>query len=164
MEAFEVHTNARKISDNILVINITRGDLFQGPLPSPFIISSAFIIKSTDASKIGMSPIAADASKRLSEDTRRNGGMGQASVVFRCSPRTNDPSARVVCMFERYPFYERPLGAESGYRHLGIWEGVLKGVANGNITLSDISHMVEFPLSDAESVEELDSQFESMDI
>jgi hypothetical protein len=42
--------------------------------------------------------------------------------------------------------------------------GVLKGVANGHITLSDISHMVELPLSDAESMEELDSKFETMDI
>jgi hypothetical protein len=164
MEAFEVHTEATKILDNVLLVNVLRGDRIAGPMPSPFLIQSAHIIGNAHASKLGFGFDFTDQNKRQSEEIRRKGGMGQAAVVFLCGPRTKGPSAPTIFMFERYPLHEKPFGAESGYRHMAMWEGVLKGVANGDITVSDISHMVEPPLSDAGSTAELDSKFESMDI
>ena len=54
-----------------------------------------------------------------------------------------------------------PLGKGSGYRHFTQWEGVLKGIANGDIANSDISRMIESPST---ITEELASQFESMEL
>jgi hypothetical protein len=164
MEAFEVHTDSTKILDHFLLINVIRGDRFAGPMPSPFVIQSAHVIRGTDAPKIGFGIDFADTNKQKSEDIRRKGGMGQALVIFLCGPRAKGPSEPTIFMFERYPLYEKPLGAESGYRHMAMWEGVLKGVANGDIAVSDISNMVEPPSYDAESTAELNSKFESMDI
>jgi hypothetical protein len=79
-----------------------------------------------------------------------------------CLPRTNGPTAPTVFLLERYPLYDKPL--RSGYTHMAQWEAVLKGVANGDINISDISHMIGPSKSDAEAIEDLDSKLEATDI
>jgi hypothetical protein len=96
-------------------------------------------------------------------EIRQNGGMGQALVVFQCLPRTKCPTAPNIFMLERYALYDKP-ERYSGYVHMAQWEAVLKGVANGDISVSDISRMIDRPQSDAETMEELDSKLEAMDI
>jgi hypothetical protein len=63
-------------------------------------------------------------------------------------------------MVQRYPLHERPLGEHSGHRHLAQWEVVLKGVANGYIGISDLSHMIESS-TPAASAADIESQLES---
>jgi hypothetical protein len=164
-EAFEVHTDDWKILTNVLVVVAIRGDHLRGPMRRPFVIQSARVMRAVDVLEACYLD-RATASSNMDEslEIRQNGGMGQALVVFMCLPRTNGPTAPTIFMLERYPLYDKPIGPYSGYSHMAQWESVLKGVANGNISISDISCMNDPPQSDAEAMEELDSKLEAMDI
>jgi len=163
MEAFEVHTDDWKILSNVMFVVVIRGDDLPGPMRRPFVIQSARIMRSIDVMKtshLDGDTFSSNMDKSL--EIRQNGGMGQALVVFMCLPRANCHTDPTVYTLETYPLYDKPL--RSGYTHMAQWEAVLKGVANGDISISDISHMIGPSQSDAGAVEELDSKLEAMDI
>ena len=164
MEAFEVHTDDSKILSNALVVTVLRGDHLRGPMRRPFITQGARIMSSTDVVEMFHLPQATALSNmNKSLEIRQKGGMGQALVVFTCLPRTNGPTAPTIFMLEGYALYDKPQRS-SGYTHMAQWQAVLKGVANGDINVSDISRMIYSPQSDADAMEELDSKLEDMDI
>jgi len=166
IEALEAHTDGWKILSNILLVNIIRADRISGPIPSPFLVESAHVVDIATATRIAQAAIFSEKDFQESFDIKQQGGMGLAVVLFVCAPRVNDSTSPSPYMFtvQRYPLHERPLGEHSGLRHLTQWQGVVKGVANGDLVISDISRMIESPPPTTVSAADLESQLEALEL
>jgi hypothetical protein len=144
VEALEAHTDGWKILDHVLLVNVIRADRISGPILSPFIVGSARVVGIADVMRISQISFFGERDFQKSLEIKRQGGMGLALVLFACAPRVEGPTSPYIFMIQRYPLHARALGEHSGHRHLAQWEVVLKGVANGDIAISDIeSHMIE---------------------
>jgi hypothetical protein len=161
VEALEAHTDGWKILNHVLLVNVIRADRISGPIPSPFIVGSAHVLDVAEATRISQVPFFGEKDFQKSLEIKRQGGMGLALVLFACAPRVKGPTSPYIFMIQRYPLHERPLGEHSGHCHLAQWEVVLKGVANGDIAISDISHMIESSPPAAVSAADIESQLES---
>jgi hypothetical protein len=159
----EAHTDGWKILDHVLLVNVIRADRISGPIPSPFIVGSARVLDVAEAVRISQVPFYGEEVIQKSLEIKRQGGMGLAMLLFVCAPRVHGPTSPYIFMVQRYPLHERPLGKHSGHHHLAQWEVVLKGVANGDIAISDMSHMIESS-PPAVSAADIESQPESREL
>jgi len=157
VEAFEAHTDAWKILGHVLVVTVVRADRISGPMPSPFLVADARVLGVAEAVRLATVPLLVEVDFQKSLDIKRQGGMGLAFVLFVCPPRVRGRTEPYVFMIQKYPLHERPLGENSGLRHLAQWDVVLKGVANGDIPISDISRMIE-------SAADIESQLEDLEL
>jgi len=163
VEALEARTNSWKILSHVLVVNIVRADRISGPIPSPFLVESAYVLDVAKSRRHTQGSFLNEEDFQKSLDIKQQGGMGLATVLFSCAPRVDGSTSPWVFTAQRYPLYERPLGEHSGHRHLAQWEAVLKGVANGDIVISDISRMIESSPPAEVSAAGIESQLEALE-
>lgn len=95
---------------------------------------------------------------KKSWDIASKGGIGQATIIFRCAPRSK--AGPEISMWHRHSL----LGQErlKDHRQFVYWEGVLKAVVHGDLTVDDILRAIEH--SSESSEEELQSSLDAMGI
>ncbi|KAJ7752580.1 hypothetical protein B0H16DRAFT_1280458, partial [Mycena metata] len=104
-----------------------------GLSPSPFIVESLRVFSFEDVARFSGVTLTPSASRTA--EIQAQGGIGEAIVVFRITA-----GKKALFDTQRHTIMEIPLGTDSP---TAVWKAITKGVINGDIPLSSLSHMVE---------------------
>ncbi|KAJ7184721.1 hypothetical protein C8R46DRAFT_1064882 [Mycena filopes] len=138
IEGLRLRSEPSNIERETIVVNIGVLDrLLHGSVPSPFLVESITraSIPVYDGKAFGGPPA-------QSREIIEAGGIGVGVVRFNIiKPRPGEDDADLIVRFQYHTIRERPSG-EEGPPGMG-WAKIARGILNGQIPVSSLSHMVE---------------------
>ncbi|KAJ7149217.1 hypothetical protein C8R43DRAFT_505086 [Mycena crocata] len=139
VEALRLRTDPTNLLHYCLFVDIEKMDrLVNGGIsPSPFLVNFAAVMKFESLSDFGAPHVAPDESRIAS--IQADGGVGEGVVVFCVAPRGSRGSS--FFQFQHHTISEIPPGEDSPSDE--GWKSLVKGVVNGEIPISALSHMLE---------------------